>query len=108
LSTISISLAAEDEVFKEVPIIHKTAVLLLPLPFPLPLDPFVSLLFGDVFLRFASKSSGSGELGGETCRLMLTAAASELDPEVEAAEVAEAVTAMFPITVPVPNELIAI
>ena len=64
------------------------------------------LLFGDVFLRFASKSSGSGELGGETCRLMLTAA-SELDPE-EAAEVAEAVTAMFPITVPVPNELIAI
>ena len=66
------------------------------------------LLFGDVFLRFASKSSGSGELGGETCRLMLTAVASELDPEVEAAEVAEAVTAMFPITVPVPNELIAI
>lgn len=107
MSTISISLAADDEVFKEVPIIHKTAVLLLPLPFPLPLDPFVSLLFGDVFLRFASKSSGSGELGGETCRLMLTAA-SELDPEVEAAEVAEAVTAMFPITVPVPNELIAI
>ena len=36
---------------------------------------------------------------------MLTAAASELDPEVEAVE---AVTAMFPITVPVPNELIAI
>jgi len=103
LSTISISLAADDEVFKEVPIIHKTAVLLLPLPFPLPLDPLVSLLFGDVFLRFASKSSGSGELGGETCRLMLTAA-SELDPE----EAAEAVTAMFPITVPVPNELIAI
>ena len=34
---------------------------------------------------------------------MLTAA-SELDPE----EAAEAVTAMFPITVPVPNELIAI
>ena len=67
------------------------------------------LLFGDVFLRFASKSSGSGELGGETCRLMLTAAASELDPEVEAAEAAvEAVTAMFPITVPVPNELMAI
>merc|ERR1719507_2529885 len=105
---MSISRAADDEVFKEVPIIHKTAVLLLPLPFPLPLDPFVSLLFGDVFLRFASKSSGSGELGGETCRLMLTAA-SELDPEVEAAEAAvEAVTAMFPITVPVPNELIAI
>jgi len=103
LSTISISLAADDEVFKEVPIIHKTAVLLLPLPFPLPLDPLVSLLFGDVFLRFASKSSGSGELGGETCRLMLTAA-SELDPE----EAAEAVTAMFPITSPVPNELIAI
>ena len=41
---------------------------------------------------------------------MLTAAASELDPEVEAAEAAvEAVTeAMFPITVPVPNELMAI
>ena len=42
---------------------------------------------------------------------MLTAAASELDPEVEAVEAAEAVeavTAMFPITVPVPNELMAI
>ena len=41
---------------------------------------FAYLLFGDVFLRFASKSSGSGELGGETCLLMLTAC-SGFEPE---------------------------
>ena len=38
------------------------------------------LLLGEVFLRLASKSSGSGELGGETCLLMLTAC-SGFDPE---------------------------
>ena len=41
---------------------------------------FAYLLFGDVFLRLASKSSGSGELGGETCLLMLTAC-SGFEPE---------------------------
>lgn len=57
---MSMSLAADEEELRLVPIIHIMAVLSL-LP-----DPLVSLLLGDVFLRLAPNSSAaSGELGGE-------------------------------------------
>lgn len=57
---MSISLAADEEELRLVPIIHIMAVL------SLPPDPLVSLLLGDVFLRLAPNSSAaSGELGGE-------------------------------------------
>jgi len=54
------SLAADEEELRLVPIIHIMAVL------SLPPDPLVSLLLGDVFLRLAPNSSAApGELGGE-------------------------------------------
>ena len=63
-------------------------------------------MFGDVFLRFASNSSVSGELGGETaCRLMLTA--SVFDSEAPgAAEVPEAAEVVA-VTAKLPSELLA-
>lgn len=76
---MSISRAAEEEVFSVDPIIHIMAVLSLLYP----ADPFVSLLLGDVRLRLAPKSSGSGELTGELCLLMLTSEVTALELAME-------------------------